>query len=246
MQCKLCLEEKPLLKKSHIIPDFMYKGLYTDDHKLYVISSNHISQARFVHTGEYEANILCKDCDNSIIGGYENYAHTILYGGKNLKEYQFPNFQNMVTRRGNNFIYSPNIDYAKFKLFLLSFLWKSSISSRPFFNLVNLGEHEEPIRQMLLEKNPEVSDIYPCMMFTFRNLDDVRENFIGQPRQIIGGSDAPIIFLIGGIDYIFYLSYTNRPRFDPYGPVNPNGELRIFELQESEAKKFFKTFTGMG
>lgn len=32
--CKLCLEEKILLKKSHIIPEFMYKDLYDENHKL--------------------------------------------------------------------------------------------------------------------------------------------------------------------------------------------------------------------
>ncbi|MCH8304251.1 MAG: hypothetical protein IIB94_03875 [Candidatus Marinimicrobia bacterium] len=246
MKCKLCLEEKPLLKKSHIIPNFMYKGLFTDDHKLFVVSSDDPSNARYTFTGEYEGNILCKECDNSIIGGYENYAHTVLYGGKNLKEDQYPYVQNMVTRGGINLLYSINIDYAKFKLFLLSFLWKSSISSRPFFNLVNLGKHEEPIRQMLIERNPGESDTYPCMLLTFLNVESVPEDFIGQPQQTLGSSDAPITFLIGGMYYIFYLSNTNRPGFDPYGPVNERGELRIFELQESDAKKFFKSFTGIG
>ena len=246
MICKLCSEEKQLLKKSHIIPEFMYKGLYTDDHRIITVSSDNLTKPRFKNTGEYEGNILCKECDNIIIGGYENYAHTLLYGGKNLKEDQYPFVQNMVTTGGINLLYSTNIDYAKFKLFLLSFLWKSSISSRPFFNLVNLGKHEEPIRQMLFERNPGDSDTYPCMILTFLNVESVPEDFIGQPQQTLGSSDAPIAFLIGGMYYIFYLSNTNRPGFDPLGPVNQNGELRIFELPESEAKKFFKMFTGIG
>jgi len=31
--CKLCVETKPLLKQSHIIPQFMFKGLFDDTHR---------------------------------------------------------------------------------------------------------------------------------------------------------------------------------------------------------------------
>ena len=32
--CKLCLREKPLIKRSHILPNFLYRLLYDENHTL--------------------------------------------------------------------------------------------------------------------------------------------------------------------------------------------------------------------
>jgi hypothetical protein len=75
-QCKLCLQEKQLIKKSHIIPDFMYKDLFDDKHAILLNTSNTKTRnTKILFNGEYEGNILCESCDGKIIGGiYENYA----------------------------------------------------------------------------------------------------------------------------------------------------------------------------
>ncbi|GEM_PF-2942036 len=43
MICKLCLKDKPLIKKSHIIPDFMYREIYDEDNR---IVSYHFQQIK--------------------------------------------------------------------------------------------------------------------------------------------------------------------------------------------------------
>jgi hypothetical protein len=52
-------------------------------------------------------------------------------------------------------------DYASLKLCLLSILWKMSVSRRPEFNSIRLGPFEEPIRQMLWNKNPGRANEFP-------------------------------------------------------------------------------------
>ena len=37
--CRLCLEEQALIKKSHIIPEFMYQDLFDENHK-FIMTSN--------------------------------------------------------------------------------------------------------------------------------------------------------------------------------------------------------------
>ncbi len=72
MQCKLCLQEKELIKKSHIIPrqffhkasDNIAKGFGNVSHgdkvgRLY--SKN--SKSQQIQSGIYVPNILCKDCE---------------------------------------------------------------------------------------------------------------------------------------------------------------------------------------
>ena len=38
MECKLCLENGVLVRKSHIIPDFMYRDLFDNKHRLFEAS----------------------------------------------------------------------------------------------------------------------------------------------------------------------------------------------------------------
>lgn len=79
MFCKLCLHEKRLLKKSHIIPDFMYRELFNEKHRLIWFRSDSLKAARDVPSGEYEPNILCESCDNKVIGSLEDYAKKVLF-----------------------------------------------------------------------------------------------------------------------------------------------------------------------
>lgn len=149
MQCKLCLQEKPLIKKSHIIPDFMYKGLFDEKHRISQIDFTNKKES-FPPTGIYEGNILCSNCDNKILGSYETYAakelfkptmHGFIEALKN-KVIDFDGNETSVTMS--------RIEYKKAKLFFLSILWKASISSHRFFKFVNLEPTtSEKIRNML-------------------------------------------------------------------------------------------------
>jgi hypothetical protein len=46
------------------------------------------------------------------------------------------------------------IDYQKFKLFHLSILFRTGVSTKPAFSQVVLGSHEEEIRRMLWNDDP--------------------------------------------------------------------------------------------
>jgi hypothetical protein len=60
-------------------------------------------------------------------------------------------------------IYITNLNYAKFKLFQLSILWRAGVSSS--FRQVQLGPHRERLRAMLLAGEPGSSQDYPTLMF---------------------------------------------------------------------------------
>ena len=57
--CKLCQNEKLLLNKSHIIPEFMYDSLFDSDHKAMVFSPSDRLMGKGIvqkpSTGEYES-----------------------------------------------------------------------------------------------------------------------------------------------------------------------------------------------
>lgn len=242
MLCKLCLQDKPLLKKSHIIPNFMYRGLFDLDHSIYKIDIEKFDDSQKLHTGEFEANILCANCDNVIIGRNESYAKKILYGGR-LTLGENITLQNRVNQHGVKTTHGKGVDYAKFKLFLLSILWRASISKREFFKNVYLGPYEEEIRQMLLVSNPREQMDFPCIITTYKNLKDLPDKMIGQPKKYKKDGVLGYSFFIGGCLYIFLVSKkAKKPEWVSEVAINKNNELSVVHMDRENAKKMINHF----
>lgn len=158
--CKLCLQEKLLCRESHIIPRFLYKMLAGKNNSLVFITERN---ARTRYNSEYESNILCTDCDTGTIGRLDDYAAKFIYG-------KFPRDAaaqlTIIDGREHVIIKNhPYYDYARYKLFLLSMLWRASISSRPFFSKVKLSHSaEEELRTMINNGEPGEPEEYPCFI----------------------------------------------------------------------------------
>jgi hypothetical protein len=80
--------------------------------------------------GVYDSKILCKDCDGKI-GIYDNYAVDV--------SRRFPK-EHIAC--GDGTFEMVNVDGDKLAKFILSVLWRASISSRPEFRAVRLGVYE--------------------------------------------------------------------------------------------------------
>ena len=245
MNCNLCLEEKPLLKKSHIIPEFMYQGFYDENHRMLKISMQDFRIVSEPRTGEYDSYILCRECDNVRIGELESYAKPIIYGGsESLKESQIPRGENRVNQVGAELTYYENLDYKKFKLFLLSILWRAGVSRRDVFSLIQLGSHEETLREMIYSGNPKEVNDYPCMIYSYLNDDSLPEKLIGHPQPGNKGNTQFYKFLISGMFYIFFTSIGDEGIYDPTIPINEKGELRVMHIPKGEGERLIDSFSG--
>ncbi|MCX5717390.1 MAG: hypothetical protein NTW44_03595 [Nitrospirae bacterium] len=242
MSCKLCLKDKKLVRQSHIIPAFMYKDIFDEKHRLFevtVTKDKDIIKDRLRQTGANEGQILCQSCDNEVLGKLERYASLVLFGGVPIK------LQNITDVKGMKYTLCEEIDYAKFKLFILSLLWRASISKLPDYNNVNLGPHEDKIRQMILNSNSGGPIKYPCVMASYRNLKEAPHQFIGSPGLVKDGDGFRYLFLIGGVLYIFYVSHHNIPDWADECAINSNGELKLLHLTKKGASAVFKNFIGV-
>ncbi len=158
--CKLCLQEKELCRKSHIIPRFHYKFLYGPNNKLVYLNSQ---KAEVRYNSEYEGGILCKECEGGILGRLDDYAAKLIH-------YDFPTksvfrFEQIDGKECSVLENCPNYDYARFKLFLLSLLWRASITSRPFFKTIKLNlQTEDDLRKMIINSKPGEPEEYPCFL----------------------------------------------------------------------------------
>lgn len=123
--CKLCTLQKPLIGKSHIIPDFLYKhsGLYGELHRIRLFSVQELIDRKnpsLPQSGVYEGNILCAECDNKRLGdNLEKYAKNAIYGGGQLPINECPECENFINENKDTFAICKNLSYPKYKLFLV-------------------------------------------------------------------------------------------------------------------------------
>lgn len=214
MICQLCKNDKILIRRSHIIPNFMYEGLFNEKHFIADFDLIGDRGTRFQPNGYYDSNLLCEECDNVLIGRLENYAKIILFGGEG-KFSDYHRIEQEVDVLGNTILHIKNIDYQRFKLFLLSVLWRASLSKQKIFRHVNLGNHEEIIRKMIYDSNPGLESEYPIGILLFTPNDICPTKFIANPFPVENEGNLSYIFTINGMIINFKLS--------------GNGELEIYD-----------------
>lgn len=250
-KCKLCLKDKELIKKSHIIPEFMYQGLFDEKHKVIVFNPLELARGEGYYkkpsSGEYEGGLLCADCDNKLLGAYEDYASKAIYGGL-LPAFECPIFKNYKNQDGLEFASGSNISYKKIKIFLLSILWRASISSRPLFSEIALEEHEEIIRKMILNGNPGAVDDYPIFFATFVRDKNGPKNLIAQPqKRDTKSGHTSFIFIIGGMIYFFYINSKEYkiPNMILTETIKPSNEMNIYHVPYGKAWDLILGFYGL-
>ena len=150
-KCRLCLEENKLCK-SHIYPEFMYKNCYDDNHRFIEFSANEHSFNKKRLKGFYE-ELLCIECEKNF-QQYEDYAKSVLYD----------DIKPMIKLKRTPYS-TTGYNYTKFKLFILSLLWRTSISSLNFFRLASLGKYEDKLRVILFRGLKTNIDNFPCVLY---------------------------------------------------------------------------------
>lgn len=251
MQCRLCLEEKELQNKSHIIPQFMHSQLLSEEGFFHKLKKDTLIKFRSgklpkeFKTGEYESDILCGHCDNNILNQrYEDYASKVnqlingeLESFKDIEIVQYKNPKDMSGKR------IKNIDYSTFKLFLLSILWRASISKRDLFTQVKLGDkHEEIIRKMLLHRDPKEPDDYPCFIYDMREDQPLLEGWILLPRQLKIEGNFSYEFMISGLAYRFTISEFGRKAIALAGVIDKDNSMIIWKAPEGMGKYYYSKF----
>ncbi|WP_139352797.1 hypothetical protein [Algoriphagus sp. A40] len=226
----------------------MYKNLFDEKHRYIVTSNSSIinktSEYEPPQSGIYEANILCKSCDNSFLSILERYF-SVFFHSEKISIEKSPKLIPKIDLNGNKFFYCSNTDYGKLKLFFLSILWRSSISKKEFFKDINLGPHEEKIRKMVFENNPGNVDEYPVMLSIVDQSSGSPNDYIGQPRFSRFEGHHVATFWISSILFSVYVSSHPKPAKSIEMSLQPNGEFILPYLTKSEAWNLMLKFSGL-
>lgn len=200
MGCALCLANRPLLN-SHIIPEFFFKQLYDNIHRFRVVPADPSQPEKFGQKGVRE-KLLCEICEQKF-SLWEKYAKEAFGEGRGVT----------IKREGDLFKLA-NLDYRRFRLFLLSLLWRMGVSKSDFFSQTSLGtKHEEALRTALLNEDPLEPLNYPCLMTAVHIGGKFCPDWISQPLHNKSGSYHCHSVVISGILFNFYVTSHAPPDF---------------------------------
>jgi hypothetical protein len=237
--CKLCNTEKTLID-SHIFPEFMYDPMYDENHQFKILSNKTGEVIKEPKKGIYE-KLLCKKCDNEIIGKYEDHAAKVIFGdGKKEIEIEKTDIGLLIH----------GIDYTLFKLFQISLLWRASISTRPEIIRISLGPHSERMRNMLFTEDPGEVYEYGVVIYLFPESSKEMKDLIIPPslsqKRIEGNRIYRAIF--NGLFWTYFVSnhskyfsfqehFLSKDGTLPIINSGKYGEQYVFQLAKEYLKK---------
>jgi len=220
MLCKLCKKDAQL-RKSHIIPEFIYSTLYDEKHRFHEIHVDANTKNKFTQKGVREL-LLCDNCEQ-YFSKFERYASLVLNSGFELK-----------VKKNEGLLHFEGVEYAQFKLFALSILWRASVSSLDFFAEVSLDSHEEIIRNMLLDGDAGKEEDYPFILSPIMHKNEILEALIVKPTLSGVDKNEAYRFVFGGIAWVFIISVNQVPDAIVQASISKSGVLKMLPQQLTE------------
>ena len=141
--CRGCGETRKLIR-AHIIPESFCIRLVREVAPAKVVCPN--EYVKNSHTGIYDSTILCESCEGKF-SLPDDYAQDLLLKKKNT-------FEPVVVNGELSAEIAKDYDHALLHRFILAVLWRASVSSQNFFKDVDLGSHQQSIKELAFgEKN---------------------------------------------------------------------------------------------
>ncbi|MGY3692200.1 hypothetical protein ACVIGA_002280 [Bradyrhizobium sp. USDA 3240] len=167
--------------------------------------------------GEFDPDILCETCDR-FLGRDDEYALSIC-----------ERFEADHRKLDQGIFELPGVDCERFCKFVLSVLWRASISRRRSFSAIDLGPYEDRARDVLFGPTPLSSlRAYEVIIQRYRSdhMDTTKWYF--QPaRQPFGELNAYGFGLAG---FRIVAKLDNRPFHEGYRPLVLNRSGVFFGL----------------
>jgi hypothetical protein len=213
MQCRLCQTEQKLCD-SHIVPEFLYRDLYDTNHKLMGITGQGENKWKPLQKGIRE-HLFCLGCEQHLNDKYEKPF---------LKQWSIES--PLPSQMEHDSVFSATYDYSTFKLFHLSILFRSSVSSLTTFREVSLGKHEERIRQMLLNEDPGRAWEYAILAIVVLNGNNVEKRIISRPIHSRYEGHRAYGQIYGGAMWWVLIS-SHRNHFFCSAGLQPSGSINM-------------------
>jgi hypothetical protein len=173
----MCDKEKNLIK-AHLLPEAFFRFLYpeerVDNQNSLIMVSGDKNYTKRRPIGIYDESILCGECDE-FLGKLDDLGKKVFLDTEPQLVAKTPN--------GDGWKFM-SIDQAKLKLFLLSILWRFSISKMEETKNVKLpNKFEGRLKNMIKDLDPGNIDEFSTVItrYKFRNPDIYLHKFFHEP-----------------------------------------------------------------
>jgi hypothetical protein len=147
--------------EAHVIARVFAKDVRGAQRHNLLISRDNV---RHTQLGVFDRKILCGACDGKL-GKLDNYAASVCRC-----------FPSRHTIRADGLFEMTAVNGDRFATFVLSVLWRASISSRPEVAKVSLGSYEDRAREVIFGAKP-LSDIPEYELFIERYYRGIGQRF---------------------------------------------------------------------
>lgn len=184
---------------AHVIPRAFYEIDPDADGPHRIISNADGVFPRRSPTGVYDKTIVTEEGER-LFSSWDNYAAKLLLDERDQ-------FKSIAVGPRTIGYSRDDYNYTLLKLFALSVIWRAGVSSKPFFDRVQLGPHEARIRKRLLSADPGESSCYSVVFGMWEGreqgpgmMDPFREKYehVNFYRMYLG-------------NYICYVKVDQRP-----------------------------------
>lgn len=211
---------------------FMYPNGKIEGDSLVMIMDNreYVSERR---TGLYDDGILCSACDEWLGQKYDQYGKEVLIDTE-------PEFVKEVDLGG--ILAFPNINAGRLKLFILSVLWRFSVSSLPELALSKLPDNfQETLRNMILAEDPGNIDSFSILISRFYYEKEGEDKGLNKYFQIpintrmADGINYKILYFPNG--YKVYVKIDRRPQPAEFIPLSLENGKPAYVVKYEEFEK---------
>lgn len=244
-RCKLCGSIGPL-KRSHVIPKFFLKFTLDDKGRFYYthIFEDRIERIKRVQQlsipfVDFDPELLCASCEGRF-SKWETYCSKAFYKWKK----QQPESIRFIEEETGHYedVIRIDVDYATFRLFYLSILWRLSASNMEFCQSISLGDHEDEIRTMLLNKEPGREDKYPCILLNVHLGNYDLMDFIDVNTWEDDSGIGMVRLIAGGFCFEWYIRANHYPPVFRNFFLHDDGKLTVL----SKDIRQFKDYENLG
>lgn len=225
MICRYCGEDKKLVK-AHAIPEAFFGRLRNGQDPPRLLTNTENSYPERAPIGIYDRTILCAECE-AHFGDWDNYAQDIL-GPE-------PKGATQIAENGKVGGYEiSGYRYDLLKLFFVSLLWRSSISTHKFYSKVMLGPFEATAKSFVERRDPGVPEDFSVTVAKF---DHPFGESILDPHAEKWDHVNYYRFYLGS--YVVYIKADKRKTPEPHASfmMKPNEPLRIIRRDLERSKE---------
>lgn len=138
--CKLCLQHRPLCD-SHALPHSIFNYILRKNNGKAIEITDDESTPIQYSSDTWDAKLLCLECENLLNLNYDAYGIAVFRGHQ------------CQTYRDTSGVTLLKVDQRRLRMFLISLLWRISISTHPNYSNIDIPFlWEDEMRQALKQK----------------------------------------------------------------------------------------------